>query len=322
MASTVQLAQAPPQPRSTPTSVRIAVRAVRLWHLLSLDAPTVAALWTWFLAASSHIRLPLAATLAMAVAVWTLYAADRLLDARRLDAETSEGLPSNGGKRRELEARHLFHHRHRRGFRAGITLCSLLLALLLPQLAPAAIQLYLVLGSLLLGYFLLIHSPAPNAERSNRLPKEFAVGIFFSAATFVPTIAREPSLRPALLPMALLFALLCSLNCLFIYAWEHPAPTPRTHPTTGLALRFLDSLTLFTACAGVALAGLSLYAHGDAPSRLAPWPIPAGVALSALLLLLVDRLHRGRNRLAPTTLRAAADLCLLTPLLFLPFLQR
>ena len=51
-----------------------------LWHLLSLDAPTVAALWTWFIAEACHVHIPLLSTLAMAVAVWTLYAADRLLD--------------------------------------------------------------------------------------------------------------------------------------------------------------------------------------------------------------------------------------------------
>jgi hypothetical protein len=315
VASITQLAHRATRPRHLPaaarTTVPIPVRTVRLWHLLSLDAPTVAALWTWFLATTNHIRLPLAAPLAMAVAVWMLYAADRLLDTRRLDA-----LPFVGDQLQELEARHLFHHRHRRGFRIGIVVCSLVLALLLPQLAPAAIRLYLVLGSLLFGYFLLIHSPGPNADMS--LPKELAVGIFFSAATFVPTIARQPELRPALLPMALLFALLCSLNCLFIYAWEHPDPTPRTHPATRRALRFLGSLTLFTACAGLVLAGLSLHA----PSRLAQWPIPAAATVSALLLLLLDRLRRSHRFLAPTTLRAAADLCLLTPLLFLPFLYR
>jgi hypothetical protein len=321
VASITQLAHTPTRPRRLPaaarTTVPIPVRAVRLWHLLSFDAPTVAALWTWFLATTNHIRLPLAAPLAMAVAVWMLYAADRLLDARILDSPANLTLDSPEDLLRELEARHLFHHRHRGGFRIGIVVCSLVLALLLPQLAPAAIRLYLVLGSLLFGYFLLIHSPGPNAERSNRLPKELAVGIFFSAATFVPTIAREPELRPALLPMALLFALLCSLNCLFIYAWEHSVPTPRTPPATRRALGFLGSLTLFTACAGLVLAGLSLHA----PSRLAPWPIPAAATVSALLLLLLDRLHRSHSFLAPTTLRAAADLCLLTPLLFLPFLH-
>src|SRR5215469_2732137 len=41
------------------------------WHLLSLDAPTVAAVWVWFVAASNQIHLPLVSALAMALAVWT-----------------------------------------------------------------------------------------------------------------------------------------------------------------------------------------------------------------------------------------------------------
>jgi hypothetical protein len=58
-----------------------------LWHLLSLDAPTIAALWTWFIASANHIHLPIASTLAMALAVWMLYAADRLMDARLLNVD-------------------------------------------------------------------------------------------------------------------------------------------------------------------------------------------------------------------------------------------
>jgi len=49
-----------------------------------------------------------------------------------------------------------------------------------------------------------------------------------------------------------------------------------------------------------------------------PKPIPAACAIAALLLLV---LHRNRRRLAPTNLRAAADLALFTPLLLLPFLR-
>ena len=81
-----------------------------LWHLLSLDAPTVAVIWTWFVARAEHVRLPWATPAAMGIAVWMLYAGDRLLDARVLDGVRTAWT----GER--LEARHLFHYRHRRGF--------------------------------------------------------------------------------------------------------------------------------------------------------------------------------------------------------------
>ncbi len=265
-----------------------------LWHLLSLDAPTVAALWTWFLARANHTRLPASCVVAMAIAVWMLYAADRLLDTRSIQPE------------HELEERHYFHRINSRAFVTGIIASALILAALLPSLAGESLRLYLILGAMLFAYFVLIHS----AANSRRLPKELAVGVFFSAATFIPTISQHPELRPVLLPAAILFAVLCSLNCLFIYAWEHPVASPSTHPATHIALRFLDGLTIFAALAGLVL---------SIADPLLNWQIPAACTLSAVLLLL---LHRSRHRFTPITLRAAADLCLLTPILFLPVLSR
>lgn len=269
------------------------------WHLLSLDAPTVAALWTWFLARANHLRLPGTAVFAAFVAVWMLYAADRLLDSRA----AATGLASM----RELEARHLFHRMHQWRFRVGMALAAFALAALVPRLPPPAVRLYLVLAAMLAAYFVAIHARPAGGQR---LPKELAVGVFFSAAAFIPTVAAVPSLRAPLLPVAVLFAVLCSLNCLFIHAWEHPRPAAwPTHPATGALLRRLTG----TASATVA-AGLALAAAGDGRPRL----VPLACALAAALLL---ALHGQRGRMAPTTLRAAADLCLLTPVLLLPLLH-
>ncbi|NYF81293.1 hypothetical protein [Granulicella arctica] len=262
-----------------------------LWHLLSLDAPTVAALWTWFLARANHIHLPPAAIAAMSIAVWLLYATDRLLDSRTTDTHT-------------LEARHHFHHRHRRAFLTTILLSAATLAALLPRLTPASIRLYLIEGSFLVAYFILIHA----TRSAHRLPKEFAVGLFFAAATFIPTISREPSLRLPLLAPAILFSALCSLNCLFIYAWEHHSSDPTAHLTTRIALQSLKPLATALLLASTALTLLD---------HQAPWPIPASIALSTAALLL---LHRYRHTIPATTLRAAADLALLTPALFVFFL--
>jgi hypothetical protein len=291
------------QIRLTPAAPPRTRSPLALWHLLSLDAPTVAALWTWFIARASHVRLPAASPIAMAVAVWILYAADRILDARSLDV-VSATPPS------DLEARHYFHHRHRRIFLAGIVLAIITLATLIPSLDPAASRLYLIEGALLAAWFLILHA-TPSAHRlaAHRMPKEIAVGLFFSAAVFIPTVARAPGLRPALLPAAILFAVLCSLNCLFIYAWEHAAPGPRrTHATTHLALAHLPALAGAAAIAAV----LTLLHHST------PAPIPIACALAAASLL---TLHRNRARFSPTHLRAAADLALLTPILLIPFLR-
>ncbi len=279
-----------------------------LWHLLSLDAPTVAALWTWFLASANHIRLPISSTVSMALAVWMLYAGDRLMDARLLDINPAgyEG----------LEARHYFHHRHRTAFLAGIVLCSVALAALLPHVDAAAIRLYLILGGLVGGYFILIHATGGGARAqrkvAHRMPKEIAVGLCFAAATFIPTVARRPGLRLPLLPMAFLFATLCCLNCLFIYAWEHEdrrSDRP-AHTITRAALGKLPALTVALGFLSFALVPFD---------HQVPWPVSFASALSAALLLL---LHHRRHAIARTTLRAAADFALTTPLLLLPFVPR
>lgn len=276
-----------------------------LWHLLSLDAPTVAALWTWFIARAAGIELPVTSPIAMALAVWIIYAADRLLDAHRAEAN---------GERRELEARHHFHFAHRRMFAGGIGAACVALAAVLPTLDAAALRLYAVEGLLLTLWFAVLHA----TRSAHRLPKEIAVGIFFSAAVFIPTVARAPELRFRLAPAAWLLALLCALNCLFIYAWEHPQlRNPRTqrtgaapppHPTTRFALRRLDAFAMAAFSIGLAL---SIWTGGALRA------ICAACALSAALLLALDR---SRERLSHIHLRAAADLTLLTPALLTPAL--
>ncbi len=321
-----------------------------LWHLLSLDAPTVAALWTLFIARSFHLELPFTSPAAMFVAVWMIYATDRLFDARMLDLD----LPRNilDVRLLDMRDRHYFHHRHRTIFLLLILLAALLLAFLLCTLDPRSLHIYAVLATLLAAWMLLIHAQPLLASASSRphlrlLPKELAVGIFFPAAVFIPTLARTAPtpqathllgwaatwLRPSLLPSATLFGCVCTLNCLYLCAWEHspphpsatldaaasslsaqPEPTLPSHWSTQWGARHLKLLT------GIAIALSTLTAAGYlgfAPVGIQAAGLPAlacGLSVSALLIL--DRL---RGKLSPIHLRGAADLALLTPLLLLPF---
>lgn len=282
---------------ATTTQVAAPARAhtpIALWHLLSLDAPTVAALWTWFIARACRIHLPIVAPIGMFVAVWILYAADRLLDTRRLDAAYDRRFVPD-----ELEERHLFHHGHRRAFRTGIALATAALAALLPHLNAEAIHLYLVEGALLIGWFLLLHS----SSDARHLPKELAVGVFFAPAVFIPTIARQPGSSFALIPSAILLAALCTLNCLFIHAWEDNLPAGRS------PWRHLQLLAVLLVIASVACFLLPFDTV---------WPLQAACGIAAFCLL---TLHLTRRHLSRIHLRAAADLALLTPLLLLPFLR-
>ncbi len=245
------------------------------WHLLSLDAPAVAAVWTWFVARAVGVQLPWPSVAAMFCAVWVLYAADRLLDARGTVG---------------LEARHLFHRRHRVGFRWGIAVGCGALALLLPRMSAAAVRMDVVVGALLVGWFVVIHS----GEKP--LPKEFVVGVFFAVAVFVPTLARRPELLAELLLPASLFGALCCVNCLFIFAWEHEGlGAARGHRFTVLTARWVVWL-------GVGLA-VACFAVGSQIAEAIGWS--AGLLVAAHLL---------RGRVERTTLRGMADFVLLTPL--------
>ena len=73
---------------------------LRLWHLTSLDAPTVAVVWTLAFARATGVQLPTWVPLLIALGTWTVYVGDRLLDAR-------SGLRSCSFNR--LRERHFFH---------------------------------------------------------------------------------------------------------------------------------------------------------------------------------------------------------------------
>ncbi len=255
------------------------------WHLLSLDAPMVAALWTWFVARCARIALPWTVTAAMFLAVWLLYVADRLLDGRAAQ-ERHAG---------ELERRHRFHRQHRQAFAVAMAvgmgaLCPLVLAM--ARLPGSAFRPFLLLAAVLAGWFAVIHLARPHGSLHGT--KELVPGVFFGAAVFLPTLVRASELRPWLEVAAVAFGLVCWLNCRLIDSWEHARVGSRT--------RVLGAV-LSVAC--ISLAAL----------RLEPMtPVLLAVSLASAGLLGLDRVQA---RLDRTTLRAAADAVLLTPLLVL-----
>lgn len=237
----------------------------------------------------------------MSLAVWILYASDRLLDAR--------------GNTTDLEERHHFHHRHRRIFVPFVAIAAVALAALTPGLSSTALRIYALLAALLTGWFLVIHT---RMAHERRLPKELAVGLFFSAAIFIPTIARRPDLRLSLLAPAFVFAAVCALNCMYLYIWEHPSDRTNANWTTRIATHHLSlaaAIILIAAFAGIVPPAFpALASKLMLPIAPSTWPIAAACVVSTLLLVI---LNRNRANLSPLNLRAAADLALLTPILFL-----
>ena len=281
---------------------------LRLWHLASLDAPTVAVIWTLGFAWAANVHLPPWVPLLLALVTWTVYIADRLLDAR--------GSIRTGTTHR-LRLRHRFHWRHRRIFiplAVAATCAAVWIVFFL--MPPAARERNSVLAAAALTYFTRVHSnrnlppfaaPTLPSLLSQLLSKELLVAILFTAACALPSISRL-SANAALLPLltsAVFFALLAWLNCHAIEKWESiecesdPRPPAKTQ---------ILPLAIVLGLIGSLLAA-SLFAFQPRAAAL----LAAGAA-STLLLALLDRL---RSRLTPLALRTTADLVLLTPLLFL-----
>jgi len=177
------------------------------WWLLpnraALDAPVVAAVWQRFLAGRFGVAVPWAATAALAATVWSVYLADRWLDARRGECETD---------------RHRAAARRPRLFAAGAVLAACLAAAAAAWLPAGYVRCGAAVGLGVAGYLALVHL-APG--RVGRLPgaKEFLVGLGFAAGVVVPLLAAG---RPAggWLPSAVAFGAVCWLNCRLIDRWE------------------------------------------------------------------------------------------------------
>jgi hypothetical protein len=259
------------------------------WHLLSLDAPTVAALWSWFFARAMHLRVPLFAPLLLALGTWLLYVADRILDGLR--------------QGELLRERHHFHARHRTAFLSAASLLAMLLAWsVLTRMRPEAVRDNSRIGVCALIYLFAVHRRPPFT-----LPKELAVAILFAAATAVPAWSRLGAGnglgKEQLAPAVAFFAGLCWINCVGIEKWEAGVnPTTRW---TSLHLRPIVTV----------IALFSLAAALLAPSRGLMTVYLAALLSSGLLFVLDAR----SSHLSPLHLRIAADAALLTPLAFFPF---
>lgn len=275
---------------------------VDLWHLLSLDAPSVAVVWMVFVGHCAGKPAEPCTVAALFVAVWIVYASDRLLDAQRLNSRWVTGL-NRSNAMVDLELRHHFHHRHRNSFRGALVLAIPVLGGLLWKLPRQTLAVEAALALFLTGWLLRVHGPWGNHKTHDprRLPKEFVVGFFFALAVYLPCAGRVP-LTLSLFSGGLLFAVLCTHNCLFLYAWEHSGDLSHAHPATAAAVRNLAPS-----------AGLALFAAGLAwylARKTMLGQVPLACALSTILLW---TLHINRRHLRPLRLRALADVALLTP---------
>jgi hypothetical protein len=285
-------------------------RALAFWHLASLDAPTVAVVWSLAFAWAGGVHLPLWVPLLLALVTWSVYVTDRLLDARA-------GLRNPA--QHSLRERHRFHWRYRQVLLpmaiAGACAAAGIILAFMPPMARARDS---VLAAAALAYFSGVHSGRSAWQFPLRWPrslpgKEFLVGVLFTAGCVLPTwhrphaIAAPGSTIWTFWIPAGYFAALAWLNCSCIARWEGAEGPVCCDDRSSRSLR---SIALALAATGLLLCLLAATSTHPRSTAL----LAAG-ATSALLLALLDHT---RARMTPLALRAAADLVLLTPLALIP----
>lgn len=264
--------------------------AVRYWHLASLDAPTVAAVWSLAFAWVAGVRLATWVVALQVLTVWVVYVGDRLLDARTgLRLQNSDN----------LRERHYFHWRHRRILMpmACIAVCAA--AWIAVRRMPVGVKEH---DSLLAAAAALYFTRVHTGRMRRMLRKEMLVGILFVTGCALPAAS------PTIAVPAIFFAALAWFNCWVIEKWEAETGNSERVPLLTRRLTRPGSIAIGLACAGVIVAAILLSFAPRAAAMLATG------ALSALLLALLDRT---RERMTVVDVRALTDFVLLTPALML-----
>lgn len=255
---------------------------LRLWHLTSLDAVTVAVTWTLAFAWAVHLSLPWWPPAVVGLSAWSFYIADRLFDARRACTP--------------LRTRHHFHWRHRNIFIPLAVGCGLSALALVLWKMPLRIAIRdSLIAAAAIAYFAGVHTSEQTATASQRkrwIRKELLVALVFTSACAAPALARS-TVRVPLLPVLIAFAALAWLNCHAIESWE----SGNAHSVRPAAQWLIGAAIM-----GAVSAALLHDLHVSL--------LLLAAAASAGLLTLLD--HE-RKRLSPMALRTLADLVLLTP---------
>lgn len=265
------------------------------WHLLSLDAPTLAVLWAWSFVRAVGAPVSWIALAVLGLGTWLLYIADRLLDSRP------------GSLRADLRQRHDFHARHRRAFLVGGMLALPPLGWLVAIMPGVARREDAFLFAAAVVYFATVHLPLLRVRL--RFIRELAVATIFACASAIPAWYASTAAHHDLVWIVGVFVALCWLNLSAIHAWENAQPPRRWSLLSTVA---------------ILIAVLSAMLMAAAAHHRSIFLVLAAILGSALLLFALDRdFSRARRRPSPhgelslLALRILADAALLTPLLLL-----
>jgi len=276
-----------------------------LWllpNLLSLDAPLVAVAWLHVFSKTWRLYLPWAVYVSLALAVWVIYVADRLLDVSMLESNPSR-----------LEPRHRFHRDHRKVFRFALAAAALTTVAMVVTMMPVAIFKYLLIGGVLVAGFFGLSMISTQDSQDVSHTKNVIAGITFAYGTAVMAhLYRYEFGIDAMLFSGefICFAVLCILNISAIDLWEHAARSQDVEVKASHELALtLPLMLLGFAALGFALADNDIMAKpGDFSTRPFFHAILTGVGLLYVL-------NRVRSRFSMDALRVLADVALLIPVL-------
>ncbi len=273
-----------------------------LWpNLLSLDAPLIAVLWLQLLALSARVHVSPFATLALALVVWMIYVADRLLDGLR-------GRPSAS-----LSARHQFYQQHRNFWVSLLLAVLALVCCVCFELDHRTLELGALLMLVVAGYFGFVHWICLRWRL--RFPKEAVVAVVFGVGTFFPVWIYAHRSAVAMTITLVLFIAICWLNTTLIEYVEwmsaRQCSSEMPHMLTLAAGRHLLPIAAAVAVAAFILAQLR--------TTSAVHSVLLASSLSALALA---GLGFCWPKFSLNMVRVLADTALLTPCALLLFLHR
>ncbi len=265
-------------------------------NLLSLDAPLVAVAWLYIFAKTWRADYhPWEAYVSLGLVVWMIYVMDRLLDASLLTTSS-----------RKLQARHEFHHKHRKWFTIAAIIAGLTAMVLVVSYMSYVIYHYVFIGGVVVaGFFGLSMLSSQEVDEIPHTKNILAgIGFSFGTATMAHVYLPAHDVYEMLMsPMFISFAVLCALNISAIDFWQH------ARRSSDVEIKASDELALTVPLILLGAASLVL-ALRDQEMAVRPffYAILSGAALLQIL-------NRSRARFSMDALRVLADVAILLPFL-------
>lgn len=176
--------------------MREVIKFYGLFNILSLDVVAGAVISSLFFAEMYSVVPSVISLITLALSVWIIYTADRLLDVRDIKGEAAS-------------ERHRFHQRHYKGLLYSVLVAVIVNVVLVFFMSPVIIRYGILLSGVVMIYIMF--------GKFLRILKELVVAVLYTAGVILPAIPENPPGIEMYLPI-LLFFLIALIN-LIIFSW-------------------------------------------------------------------------------------------------------